>query len=145
MKVDPREEWKQIYREAWRIERDFYWDPEMTGHDWKKIGARYEALLPWVVDRSDLSYLIGELIAELSTSHTYVGGGDQPQRQRIGVGMLGADFDVDGGFYRIAKIYPGENWSERTRSPLTEPGLKVKAGDYLTAVNGREGRLLGRA
>ena len=140
VKVDPREEWKQIYREAWRIERDFYWDPEMTGHDWKKIGARYEALLPWVVDRSDLSYLIGELIAELSTSHTYVGGGDQPQRQRIGVGMLGADFDVDGGFYRIAKIYPGENWSERTRSPLTEPGLKVKAGDYLIAVNGREAR-----
>ena len=140
VKVDPREEWKQIYREAWRIERDFYWDPEMTGHDWKKIGARYEALLPWVVDRSDLNYLIGELIAELSTSHTYVGGGDQPQRQRIGVGMLGADFDVDGGFYRIAKIYPGENWSERTRSPLTEPGLKVKAGDYLIAVNGREAR-----
>src|SRR3989449_4152239 len=102
VKVDPREEWKQIYREAWRIERDFYWDPEMTGHDWKKIGARYEALLPWVAHRSDLNYLIGELIAELSTSHTYVGGGDRPKKTQIGVGMLGADFEADGGYYRFA-------------------------------------------
>ena len=140
VKVDPREEWRQIYREAWRIERDFYWDPQMTGHDWKKIGAHYEALLPWVVDRSDLNYLIGELIAELSTSHTYVGGGDQGQRPRISVGMLGADFDAEGGFYRITKIYAGENWNEKTRSPLIEPGLKVKAGDYLIAVEGREAR-----
>ncbi len=137
-KVDPREEWRQIYHEAWRIERDFYWDPEMTGHDWKKLGSRYEALLPWVVDRSDLNYLIGELIAELSTSHTYVGGGDSPHPARVSVGMLGADFEAQGGFYRIAKIYPGENWNEATRSPLTEPGLKVKKGDYLVAVNGRE-------
>ena len=112
----------------------------MTGHDWKKLGDRYEALLPWVADRSDLNYLIGELIAELSTSHTYVGGGDQPETPRISVGLLGADFESDGGFYRIAKIYPGENWSEATRSPLTEPGLKVKRGDYLIAVNGREAR-----
>jgi len=139
-KVDPREEWRQMYRESWRLERDFYWDPEMTGHDWKKIGDRYEALLPWIVDRSDLNYLIGELIAELSTSHTYVGGGDRPQRQEVSVGMLGADFEAERGFYRIAKIYPGENWTEATRSPLTEPGLKVKAGDYLIAVNGREAR-----
>lgn len=140
VKVDPRQEWRQIFREAWRIERDFYWDPGMMGKDWKKIGDRYEALLPWVVDRSDLNYLIGELIAELTTSHTYVGGGDQPQRQRVAVGMLGADFEPDGGYYRITKVYAGENWSEATRSPLTEPGLKVKAGDYLIAVNGKEAR-----
>ncbi len=136
VRVDPREEWKQIFREAWRIERDFYWDPDMTGHDWKKIGARYEALLPWVAHRSDLNYLIGEMIAELSTSHTYVGGGDQPERRRIGVGLLGVDFEADGGFYRIKKIYPGENWNDANRSPLTEPGLKVRQGDYLIAVNG---------
>jgi len=134
--VDPREEWKQIFREAWRIERDFYWDPGMTGHDWNKIGKRYEALLPWVAHRSDLNYIIGEMIAELSTSHTYVGGGDQPERKHIGVGLLGVDFEFDGGFYRFKKIYPGENWEEQTRSPLTEPGLKVKPGDYLMAVNG---------
>ena len=140
VKVDPREEWRQIFREAWRIERDFYWDPEMTGHDWKKIGARYEALLPWVAHRSDLNYLIGEMISELSTSHTYVGGGDQPQKPRVSVGMLGADFEPDGGYYRITKIYPGENWNDATRSPLTEPGLKVKAGDYLISVDGQEAR-----
>ncbi|MGC1483045.1 MAG: PDZ domain-containing protein [Candidatus Acidiferrum sp.] len=140
VKIDPREEWRQIYRETWRIERDFYWDPNMTGHDWNKIGARYEALLPWVAHRSDLNYLIGELIAELSTSHTYVGGGDQPQKSHVSVGMLGADFESDGGFYRIAKIYPGENWNDATRSPLTDPGLKVKAGDYLISVDGQEAR-----
>src|SRR5271170_6602825 len=140
VRIDPREEWRQIYHEAWRIERDFYWDPNMTGHDWPKIGARYEALLPWVAHRSDLNYLIGELIAELSTSHTYVGGGDQPKKPHVSVGMLGADYEADGGFYRIAKIYPGENWNDATRSPLTEPGLKVKSGDYLIAVNGQEAR-----
>ena len=122
VKIDPREEWRQIYHEAWRIERDFYWDPNMTGHDWNKIGARYEALLPWVAHRSDLNYLIGELISELSTSHTYVGGGDQPKTPKVSVGMLGADYEADGGFYRITKIYPGENWNDATRSPLTEPG-----------------------
>ena len=140
VKIDPREEWRQVFHEAWRIERDFFWDPAMTGHDWKKLGARYQALLPWVVDRSDLNYLIGEMISELSTSHTYVGGGDQPQWTHVNVGMLGADFEPDGGYYRITKIYPGENWNESTRSPLMEPGLKVKAGDYLIAVNGQEVR-----
>jgi tricorn protease len=140
VRIDPRKEWKQIFHEAWRIERDFYWDPAMTGHNWEKIGERYEALLPWVAHRSDLNYLIGELIAELSTSHTYVGGGDRPKKANIPVGMLGADFEPDGGYYRIAKIYPGENWSEATRSPLTEPGLKVSAGEYLIAVNGQEAK-----
>ncbi|MGC2230359.1 MAG: PDZ domain-containing protein [Candidatus Acidiferrum sp.] len=140
VKIDPREEWRQIYHEAWRLERDFYWDPNMTGHDWNKIGARYATLLPWVADRSDLNYLLGELIAELNTSHTYVGGGDEPKAPPVSVGMLGADYQAEGGFYRITKIYPGENWSDATRSPLTDPGLKVKEGDYLIAVNGQEAR-----
>jgi len=140
VQIDPREEWKQIIHEAWRIERDFYWDPKMTGHNWEQIGKRYEALLPWVAHRSDLNYLLGEMIAELSTSHTYVGGGDQPQYPKIGVGLLGVDFQADAGYYRLAKIYPGENWSEATRSPLTEPGLKAKTGDYLIAVNGQEAK-----
>jgi tricorn protease len=140
VKIDPREEWREVFHEAWRVERDFYWDPNMTGHNWKKIGERYEALLPWVAHRSDLNYIIGEMIAELSTSHTYVGGGDQPAKPHVSVGMLGADFELDGGYFRIAKIYPGENWNDSTRSPLTEPGLKVKAGDYLIAVDGQEAR-----
>ena len=140
VKIDPREEWREVFREAWRVERDFYWDPNMTGHNWRKIGERYEALLPWVAHRSDLNYIIGEMIAELSTSHTYVGGGDQPAKPHVSVGMLGADFEPDGGYFRISKIYPGENWNDSTRSPLTEPGLKVKASDYLISVDGQEAR-----
>jgi tricorn protease len=136
VRVDPREEWKEIFHEAWRVERDFYWDPEMAGLDWKMLGQRYEALLPWVAHRSDLNYIIGEMIAELSTSHTYVNGGDIPDRKHIGTGLLGVDFAIDNGYYKLAKIYRGENWNESTRSPLTEPGLKVKEGDYLIAVNG---------
>jgi tricorn protease len=109
----------------------------MTGLDWDKLGKRYEALLPWVAHRSDLNYIIGEMISELSTSHTYVGGGDMPERKQVNVGLLGVDFAPDGGFYKLAKIYRGENWSAPGRSPLTEPGLKVKAGNYLIAVNGQ--------
>src|SRR5712691_3687763 len=134
--VDHRAEWKEIFHEAWRIERDFYWEPNLGGLDWDKLGKRYEALLPWVAHRSDLNYIIGEMIAELSTSHTYVGGGDVPARKRIGVGLLGVDYEADHGFYRFKKIYRGENWNEETRAPLAEPGLKVKQGDYLIAVNG---------
>ena len=136
VRVDPREEWKEILHEAWRIERDFFWDPAMGGLDWKAIEKRYAALLPWVAHRSDLSYIVGEMIAELAVSHTYVQGGDFPNRPRISTGMLGADFEADGGFFRIKKIYAGENWNDATRAPLTEPGLKVKEGNYLIAVNG---------
>ena len=135
--TDPKDEWKELLHEAWRTERDFYWDPNMGGLDWEAIGKRYEALLPWVAHRSDLNYIIGEMIAELNTSHTYVSGGEMPNRQRVNVGMLGVDFVADGGFFKIQKIYKGENWSDDTRSPLTEPGLKVKEGDYLIAVEGR--------
>ena len=137
---DPKEEWKEVLTEAWRIERDFYWDPEMGGANWAAIGKRYEALLPWVAHRSDLNYIIGEMIAELNTSHTYVGGGDLPDRKRVNVGMLGADLEPDSCFFRIRKIYKGENWADDTRSPLTEPGVKVKEGNYLVAVEGQVAR-----
>ena len=138
--TDPKAEWKEVLHEAWRLERDFYWDPKMGGADWEAIGKRYEALLPWVAHRSDLNYIIGEMISELDTSHTYVGGGDLPTVRRVNVGMLGVDFDADGGFFKIRRIYKGENWSDDTRSPLTEPGLKVKEGDYLIAVEGQVAR-----
>ncbi|MGA2533988.1 MAG: PDZ domain-containing protein [Candidatus Aminicenantales bacterium] len=137
VRSDPKEEWPELLREAWRVERDFYWDPGMGGADWAAVGKRYEALLPWVAHRSDLNYIIGEMIAELDTSHTYVSGGDMPDRKRVNVGLLGADLEPDGGFFRIKKIYPGENWSDSARSPLTEPGLKVKEGDFLIAVEGQ--------
>jgi len=136
LESNPKDEWKEILTEAWRMERDFYWDPEMGGANWAAIGKRYEALLPWVEHRSDLNYILGEMIAELNTSHTYVGGGDVPNRPRVNVGMLGTDFAAEGGFFKITKIYKGENWDDATRSPLTEPGLKVKEGNYLIAVNG---------
>jgi len=87
----------------------------MTGHNWRKIGDRYEALLPWVAHRSDLNYIIGEMIAELSTSPHLCGRGDQPSKPHVSVGMLGADFEPDGGYFRISKIYPGENWNDSTR------------------------------
>jgi tricorn protease len=137
MKLDPRAEWKQIFDEAWRIERDFYYDPTMRGVDWAAIKKRYEQELPYLAHRSDLNYLIGEMIAELSTSHAYVSGGDMPNVTRVGMGLLGADFEASNGYYRIKKIYVGDNSSNDTRSPLTEPGVQVREGDYLIAVNGR--------
>ncbi|MDX6611618.1 MAG: tricorn protease [Blastocatellia bacterium] len=137
MKLDPRAEWKQIFNEAWRIERDFYYDPTMRGLDWAAIKTRYEAELPYVAHRSDLNYIIGEMIAELSTSHAYVSGGDSPDVQRIGVGLLGVDFEIRDGYYRFKKIYTGDNSASDTRSPLTEPGVIVHEGDYLLAVNGQ--------
>ncbi|HUK91682.1 MAG TPA: PDZ domain-containing protein, partial [Blastocatellia bacterium] len=137
MKLDPRAEWKQIFNEAWRTERDFYYDPAMRGLDWPAVKARYEQELPFVAHRSDLNYLIGEMIAELSTSHSYVGGGDEPAVQHLNVGLLGADFESSNGYYRFKKIYAGDNSAEETRSPLTEPGVIVHEGDYLISVSGK--------
>jgi tricorn protease len=136
--IDYREEWAQIFHEAWRIERDFFWDPGMGGKDWEAIGKRYEKLLPWVAHRSDLNYLIGELIGELATSHTYVGGGDYPHIPHVGVGLLGVDFIPGEGYWQISKIYPGEDWDKNRVSPLRAPGLEVSEGNYLIAVNGVE-------
>jgi tricorn protease len=137
--VDPRAEWNQIFNEVWRQERDYFFEPSMNGVDWAKERERYAPLLPYVADRYDLTYVLGEMIGELSNSHTYVGGGDYPDLKPVNVGVLGADFEADTahGLYRFKKIYPGENWDAALRSPLTEPGVGVKEGDYLLAVNGR--------
>ncbi len=137
--LDPPAEWKQIFNEMWRQERDYFFEPAMNGNDWEKIREKYAALLPYVNDRYSLTYIMGEMIGELSNSHTYVGGGDYPDLHPVNEGLLGADFEVDraSGMYRFKKIYPGENWSSDLRSPLTEPGVDVKQGDYLIAVNGQ--------
>jgi len=137
--VDPRAEWKQIFYEVYRQERDYFFEPSMNGVDWKAERDKYAQLLPYVADRYDLNYILGELIGELSNSHTYVGGGDYPDLHAVDVGLLGVDFEADAasGRYRFKKIYPGENWDATLRSPLTEPGVSVKPGDYLLAVNGR--------
>jgi len=137
--INPQEEWRQIFTEAWRIERDYFYDPAMHGVNWEAMKQRYAALLPYVVDREDLNYVIGELIAELNCSHTYVSGGDIERPGNLAVGLLGCDFELDqkNNAYRISTIYEGAPWDTEVRSPLRAPGLKVREGDYLVAVNGR--------
>jgi tricorn protease len=136
--INPREEWEQIFNEAWRVQRDYFYDPNMHGLDWEAIKKRYELLLPYVVDRADLNYVIGEMIAELNASHTYVRGGDLESPEKISVGLLGCDFELDrtNNAYRIKKIYEGAAWDAEVRSPLRQPGLDINEGDYLLAVNG---------
>jgi tricorn protease len=139
MEVDPHAEWRQIFNEVYRQERDYFFESAMNGVDWAAERDKYAALLPYVATRFDLNYILGELIGELSNSHTYVGAGDYPDLKPVNVGMLGADFELDSasGRYRIKKIYHGKNWDNAVRSPLTEPGVDVREGDYLLAVNGR--------
>ena len=136
-RVDPREEWAQLYRDAWRIERDFFYDENMHGVDWKAVGERYARLLPYVASRADLNFVIGELIGELCASHAYVSGGDLPETPRVSVGLLGCDYELDpaSGRYRISKIYAGE--PGRGAAPLRQAGVDVRAGDYLLEVEGR--------
>lgn len=139
MRVEPRAEWKQIFTDAWRVARDFFYDPAMHGRNWPAIRKKYGKLLPYVAHRHDLNYLIGEMIGELNSSHTYRGGGDYPEVKRVRVGLLGCDLEADkeSGRYRIARIYRGQNWDPHRRGPLAQPGMNVKEGDYLLSVNGR--------
>ena len=136
--IDPRAEWKQMFYEVSRQERDYFFEPSMNGVDWAKERDKYSQLLPYIADRYDLTYVLGEMIGELSNSHTYTGGGDSPNLHPVSVGVLGVNFELDSasGRYRFKKILPGENWDAGLRSPLTEPGVDVKEGDYLLAVNG---------
>jgi len=138
MKLDHRAEWRQIFDEAWRLERDFFYVPNMHGVDWPGMKRKYGALLPYVGHRSDLTYLIGEMIGELNIGHTYVGGGDAPKTRAVPIGLLGTDYAVDpaSGRYRISRILLGQNWKESRRSPLTEPGVDVPEGSYLLAIDG---------
>lgn len=139
MEVDPRAEWHQIFNEVWRQQRDYFFEASMNGVDWAKERDKYAPLVDHAANRYDLTYILGEMIGELGNSHTYVGDGDGPDLKPIDVGLLGVDFeaDPDHSLYRIKKIYQGENWQPALRSPLTEPGVNVKAGEYLLAVNGR--------
>jgi tricorn protease len=138
VRVDPRQEWREMFANAWRIERDFFFSTKMNGVEWAAVRAQYEKLLPLVGSRTDLNYLLGEVISELSNSHTYVGGGDDlPAERRVPTAFIGADFALDSasGRYRLAKIYRGDNTREYYRSPLNVPGLEVREGDYLLAVD----------
>jgi len=135
MTVDPRAEWRQIFTDAWRLERDYFYDPGMHGVDWKAMRERYGKLLDNVVTRSDLNFVIGELIGELNSSHTYRGGGDVQHGKKEGAGLLGVDFSLEEGAYRISHIVRGAPWDVSVRSPLEAPGVKVHEGDWLLAVN----------
>jgi tricorn protease len=139
--VNPREEWAEMFDSAWRLERDFFYGTKMNGVDWPAVRTAYAKLLPLVGSRGDLNYLIGEIQGELGNSHTYVGGGDDmPAELRAPTAYLGADFALDAasGRYRFAAIYPGDNTREDYRSPLTQPGIEVKTGNYLLAIDGAE-------
>ena len=138
MQLDRHAEWNQIYNEAWRQMRDFFYAPNMNGVDWKAMHDKYAVLVPFVNHRNDLTYLIGELIGELNNGHAYVAGGERPETPRVKLGLLGAEVSRDPASkaYRIDRILPGENWDKHARSPLTVIGVNVKQGDYILAING---------
>jgi tricorn protease len=134
--VDPRAEWRQIFTDAYRFERDFFYDPNMHGVDWSGLRTRYGKLLEDSVTRWDVNFVLGEFIGELNASHTYRGGGDEEQAPKRSVGMLGVDWELANGGYRIKRVIAGGPWDTAIRSPLGEPGVNVNAGDYVLAVNG---------
>ncbi len=139
MRIDPRKEWRQIFTDSWRIMRDWFYDPAMHGYDWDALRSRYASLLPALGRRSDLDLVIGEMISELNAGHTYVNAGDEVRVKRIDGGLLGCEFEDTGSrYYRIGKIFTGENWHEAFRSPLNEHGSTVAAGEWLIAVNDEE-------
>src|SRR6185437_6181239 len=132
----PHEEWAQMYRETWRIERDFFYDPHYHGLDIAAAERRFSVFLPGLASRDDFTYLTQHMIGYLEVGHLWVEGPD-PTVDKVAVGMLGADYTVANGRFRFAKIYSGENWNPQLRAPLTQPGVDVKVGDYLLAVNGQ--------
>jgi tricorn protease len=134
--IDPSLEWKQIFDEAWRIERDFFYASNLHGADWASVRARYEPLIPYVRHRTDLTYVLDMLGGELSVGHSFVGGGDNPPVDTSRIGALGADLVADGERWRIGRIYTSESWNPGLRAPLDAPGVKARAGDYLLEVNG---------
>jgi tricorn protease len=136
--IEPRVEWMQMYHEVWRIERDFFYDPGTHGLDLKAAEKKYAIYLDGLAGRQDLNYLFEEMLGELTCGHVFVGGGDLPEIKPVPVGLLGADYAIENGRYRFARVYNGENWNPRLRAPLTQPGVNVKEGEYLIAVNGRE-------
>jgi tricorn protease len=140
VRVDPPAEWKQMYHEAFRLERDFFYDPGFHGYDLKAAEKRYEPWLEGLAARVDLNYLFEEALGGLTVGHLRVNGGDFAEVRHVAVGLLGADYEIANGRYRFARVYDGENWNPQLRAPLTQPGVNVAAGEYLLAVNGRDVR-----
>lgn len=138
MRVDPRAEWEQIFRETWRVQREYFYDAKMHGANWQAIYDKYRPLIEHVGHRADLGYVIAQVGGELAVGHSYLmGSGDVPAEDPVSVGLLGVDYAVENGHYRIKRIYSGENWNPELRAPLSAPGIQVSEGDYLVEVNGR--------
>ncbi len=138
IKIDPQAEYKQIFREGWRYMRDFLYVDNVHGAPWDQV---YDWYAPWIKDvrhRTDLNYMVDILSGEVAVGHSYVSGGDMPDLDFVPVGLLGCDFNLENGYYRISKIYDGENWNPNLSGPLSLPGLGVKEGDYITSINGQE-------
>lgn len=136
--IDYHQEWMQIYNESWRQMRDFFYAKNMHGVNWQGVYEKYKVLIPHVNHRTDLTYIIGEMIGELSVGHAYSANGEHPTPERIPMGLLGARFQKDAsGYFKVTKIIEGANWNYATRSPLTMPGVNVKEGDYILSVNGK--------
>jgi tricorn protease len=138
VQVDPPAEWRQMYRETWRIERDFLYDPGYHGLDLPATDKRYAPWVEGLRSRANLNDLFEEMLGELTLGHVFVGGGDGPEPPKVKGGLLGADFAAENGRYRFARVYDGEGWNPDLRAPLTQPGVNVVAGEYLLAVNGQD-------
>jgi tricorn protease len=136
--VVPREEWKQMFHEVWRIERDFFYDPHFHGLDLQKAEQAYAPFVAGITSRADFNYLLADMLGNINVLHMYVAGGKHPDIPVVHVGLLGADYAIDSGRYRFARVFSGENWNPQLHAPLTEPGVNVKEGEYLLAVNGRD-------
>ena len=136
--IDPKAEWAEIFRETWRTERQFFYDPKLHGNNWQAIYDKYSPMVPYIQHRADLGYLIAQVGGELTVGHSYLEGeGDVPDTAHVAVGLLGADYTVENGHYRIAHIYTAGSWNPQLHAPLSLPGLRVAEGDYLLEVNGR--------
>ncbi len=138
--VDPRAEWNQMYHEVWRIERDFFYSPNFHGLNLAEAEKKYQPYLNAAGGRGDVNHLFTEMLGELTVGHMFIFGGDIPKAPEVKGGLLGADYKVENGRYRFARIFNGENWNPDLRAPLTQPGVDVKLGDYLIEVNGRDVR-----
>lgn len=138
MWVDPRKEWRQIFVDVWRMERDYFYDANMHGLDWNKVKTTYLKMLEGASTREEVDFILGEMIGELNSSHTYHGGGAVEQTPHASVGYLGVDWTAEGDYYKIKTIIRPAPWDAETRSPLDLPGVPIKEGDYILAVNGIE-------
>ena len=138
LRIEPMPLWRQMFHEAWRIQRDFFYDPRHHGLDLPKIEKKYEPYLAGLASREDLNYLLEESLGEMTVGHMFIGGGERPQPKKFKGGLLGADYALENGRYRVTRVYSGENWNPGLQAPLTQPGVNVVAGEYILTVAGRE-------